>query len=324
MARFSIGRCIKKMAQPSKTINGLPPELIAMILQHVPERPLKHKYLNKAPGPAKSMLTWGQLSTGVCFGLTSRRHWEIFRSLVPKDIPLYPALSRNGKWICQESNYQAASSEIEPDSLIFLLESWMKPKYRIPHQSEGCMEQYLIGNFISCDTYGKDSYTRSHQEKERQLKLAAWKALGHKVIPHPFNMGKDWYFAAGQALKAMVLNMVEVPTRDPRRDECNWDRGSEESCTLWRVSFTIMANWLKAVAHITPIHFDPEENDLLGDGLFFSKTQAAEMVEDILMIPNDQCDLNALAQDCKVSLNLPAHYKCRCEDHWFPRAFQRS
>jgi hypothetical protein len=303
------------MAQLGKSINDLPPELIMLILDCIPVDKPSHYEKSSSPGPAKSMLTWPQISTGVCFGLTCRRHWEIFRYMVPKHVPLFLALSPLGKtpwW--DDDEYRGEYSRIGPNSLIYLLESWMKPNYRLPYQynrdfpnpshDKGRLQNHTLVSFVSCDTYGKDPYPHTPREAERILKIAAWAQYQtHSLqIPTPFNMGKDWYFAAGQALKAAISREVQLPTNDPRREECNWQRHSSLARHLRYIKWSILSAWVKTAACNIPMHYDWFTFHC-GDDI--SKIDAAEMVDQIMMIPDDKSKLNAFAQDCKALIVEP-------------------
>ncbi|KAM3068018.1 hypothetical protein ACMFMF_009385 [Clarireedia jacksonii] len=253
------------MATMGKTINDLPAEIIIKILEHIPiiERQIIG---TKVKIPVGCKLSYPQISTATLFGLTCHKHWEIFRHMIPKtfflDLHLSPRWSIT-YWPQPRASWMFLSRE----SLVFLLIDWMAPNYRLTHASplntHFDNHLHLLSSFVPCKIYGNGSWPLTYMDKERDIRLSAWTRLcismrsrnnpNEPTLPHPFNKGGKWYFAAGQAIKAKVSSFIQNPIDDPRREECNWTGRGKFARLLLTVEKNIMGAWVKAAASNTPI-----------------------------------------------------------------------
>ncbi|KAI9640128.1 hypothetical protein NHQ30_011530 [Ciborinia camelliae] len=147
--------------------------------------------------------------SSVCFGLTSRDHWELFKQ----------------KWCSPGSNmiYQGYLSKQDEALLAPLLYNWVPEKYRMMSGMGGMGGASFVPMFLSRKEYG-EGYTREEEKLEKRyndcvsildatnldgLQVKSSRGL-HALIdntidlPNPYGMGHSWYDAAASEYLYLV------------------------------------------------------------------------------------------------------------------------
>ncbi|TGO13850.1 hypothetical protein BTUL_0062g00240 [Botrytis tulipae] len=192
--------------------------------------------------------------TAVCFGLTCRTHWAIFRSIYSGKIPL----------LVQSPNTFNQRKAHVPYRLGDLLVKWMLPTYR-PLPCTLWDGKLVISDTASISVYVSfAAYPNVGGEKDRRLleRMAEYRRncfmefyciyqnIRHDhyktprglnwFIPNPYRMGEEWYPATIRFLKHTIFRW---------KSDCHMDRGyhwlnDKEEYTRHYQVWSIYKTWM--------------------------------------------------------------------------------
>ncbi|TGO74071.1 hypothetical protein BELL_0310g00010 [Botrytis elliptica] len=182
--------------------------------------------------------------TAVCFALTCRTHWAIFRSIHSAKVPI----------MIQSPGTLNPNKASVPYRLGDLLINWMSPKYRpLPCTLEDgkmvVQDVKCIEVFVSVAAYPAVGGEKDRRLLERmaEFKSNRFKDFYHVYhnslrssnppglnwfIPNPFRMGEEWYPATAHVLKHTIFKWKSDCHLER---EYHWLRDREEYSRHYRV-----------------------------------------------------------------------------------------
>ncbi|KAF7936678.1 uncharacterized protein EAE97_008044 [Botrytis byssoidea] len=194
------------------------------------------------------------LCTAVCFGLTCRTHWAIFRSIFSGKIPL----------LVQSPNTFNQRKAYVPYRLGDLLVKWMLPTYR-PLPCQLLDGKLAISDTASISVYVSfAAYPHAGGEKDQRLteRMAQYRRncfmefyciyqnIRHDryiiprglnwFIPNPYRMGEEWYPATIRFLKHTIFRWKSDCHMDR---EYHWLNDKEEYTRHYQV-WSIYKTWM--------------------------------------------------------------------------------
>ncbi|TGO45023.1 hypothetical protein BCON_0432g00020 [Botryotinia convoluta] len=203
----------------------------------------------------------GDFCTAVCFALTCRPHWTIFRSIHSAKVPLLVQSPKT--WNPRKAGV--------PYRLGDLLINWMLPTYRpLPCQLlDGKMvlrDVVAIDVFVSIAAYPdvggeKDRRLAARMAEYRRNCFIGFYCIYHDVrsdgygrppglnwfVPNPFRMGEEWYPATTRFLKHTIFRWKSDCHMDR---EYHWLNDKEEYSRHYRVWSTyktwMLRDWVEA------------------------------------------------------------------------------